>query len=175
MKKQCKTCGKRRDPKFFDTPRSYTCQMCAIAKKNNVKVKVVVVKSLPELKNTAQRAFNKYIRERDKDLPCISCGKTKVNGWEAGHYWAQGKNGALRYDEQNVNKQCTSCNKFDHGNLLNYRIGLVNKIGEHRVKWLDANRRTSKKWTRDELNMIIDLYKNKLAMLQATGDSSTMS
>ena len=37
MKKQCKTCSKRRDLKFYDTPRSLNCQMCQIAKKNGIK------------------------------------------------------------------------------------------------------------------------------------------
>lgn len=31
MKKQCKTCSKRRDLKFYDTPRSLNCQMCKIS------------------------------------------------------------------------------------------------------------------------------------------------
>lgn len=31
--------------------------------------------SLPLLKERVQKEFNKWIRNRDKDLPCISCGK----------------------------------------------------------------------------------------------------
>lgn len=120
-------------------------------------MKVKVVKSLPELKKTAQKYFNSYIRLRDSDLGCISCVKYEVD--HAGHYIAQGSSGALRYNEDNVQGQCRNCNVWLHGNLIEYRLNLVKKIGEDRVKYLEDHRHDIKKWTREELEYLISKYK----------------
>jgi len=50
---------------------------------------------------------------------------------------------------------------FKHGNQAMYRIGLVDRIGEKAVKELEyeaVNNRV-KKWSRLELNEIIEKYK----------------
>lgn len=113
---------------------------------------------LPRLKQKAQDAFNKWIRNRDKDKGCISCGKEVT---EAGHYFSAGHYSALRFNEINDNGQCTRCNCFLHGNLINYRKGLVKRYGEKKVIELENSVaiRTVKKWTRFELELIIKMYK----------------
>lgn len=150
-KKLCPGCNKRRDSQFF-SPRARLCEIC-----KEVKQKSVVVKSLPELKKTAQKYFNAFIRRRDASRGCISCVKTKID--HAGHYMAQGSSGALRFDEDNVHGQCSGCNVFKHGNLIEYRINLIKKIGEERVDALEFHRHDVKKWTREELQEIIDRYR----------------
>lgn len=87
------------------------------------------------LKLRAQKAFNAWIRKRDSDQPCISCGKFTT--LQAGHYHSAGKHNHLRFNEDNVNGQCLRCNYFDSSNALKYRMNLVKKIGEARVKKLD--------------------------------------
>ncbi len=50
---------------------------------------------------------------------------------------------------------------FKHGNQAMYRIGLVDRIGEKAVKELEyeaVNNRV-KKWSRLELNELIEKYK----------------
>lgn len=95
----------------------------------------------------AQDAFNVYIRERDFDLPCISCGKTEVTssgyrgacGWDAGHYRSVGANPELRFEPLNCHKQCSRpCNKDLSGNSVNYRRGLIDKIGIEKVEWIEG-------------------------------------
>lgn len=115
---------------------------------------------LPKLLKKAQDVFNKFIRERDKDKGCVSCGG-KVE--QAGHYFSQGSHSALRYNEANTNGQCIRCNLFLSGNLIYYRIGLVERIGEEEVKNLErmAQANRLKKWSREELNEIITKYKTK--------------
>lgn len=107
----------------------------------------------------AQKAFNKFIRERDKDRGCISCnGRVE----QAGHYFNQGQHSALRFNEVNVNGQCVRCNLHMHGNLINYRNGLVKKYGEQKVLLLESSARKSiKKWSTVELHGIIQLYIKK--------------
>lgn len=119
------------------------------------KVKTKVVISLPQLKKKVQRVVNKYIRERDAKEPCISCGKYLDNK-EAGHFIAQGSSGFLRYNLSNIHGQCVGCNRYRHGNLLEYRIGLIKRIGEERVKWLEDNRQELKKWKRQALEELLE-------------------
>lgn len=134
-------------------------QSRSIDKVKSKKPKKVVITSLADLKKKAQRVFNAWIRERDKYLPCISCGVTESKSWQAGHFWAMGSNGSLRYNELNCHKQCVGCNMFKSGNLLEYRFGLIKKIGTEKLDWLDNNRHETKKWTREELEAIIEKYK----------------
>lgn len=113
-------------------------------------------KSIPKLIKLATKNFNSYIRERDKKYGCISCPDGRVEN--AGHFFPTTFS-IHRFDENNVNGQCVRCNKWQHGNLINYRIGLVKKIGEEKVKWLEDNRHASIKWDRYTLIDLILKYK----------------
>lgn len=132
------------------------------SKKEQVqKVKIVTLKAqmpLPELKRKAQRIFNAWIRNRDRRDPCISCGKHRESN-EAGHYIPMGSCGLLRYCEDNVHKQCFSCNHFKHANLTLYRINLCKKIGKKRVEFLEEHMHDTKQWSREEVLQIIEKYK----------------
>ena len=121
-----------------------------------VKMKAVV--PLPKLLNKAQEVFNKWIRERDKENGCISCSGEVAH---AGHYFNQGQHSALRYSEINVNGQCVSCNTYKHGNLINYRKGLIRRYGSAKVEQLELNADLKKawRWSREELEQIIKKYK----------------
>ena len=55
--------------------------------------------------------------------------------------------------------ECKKCNGFDGFHLIGYRKNLIQKIGQEMVDWLEANQRTVKKWTRSELNELIEKYK----------------
>ncbi len=178
--KVCPRCTESLPMSSFTSTRAKYCKPCLLTRKyeqkynmvvrslersKNKKQKTVGIIRLNDLKKEAQKTFNKYIRLRDKDLPCISCGATQATAWHAGHYWAQGMNGALRYEPLNVNLQCAGCNVWKHGNLLNYRFGLINKIGEDLVDWLDEHHTEIKKWGREELESIISEYKEKIKEL----------
>jgi len=119
-------------------------------------MKTKKITPLPKLIKKAQTVFNAWIRERDKDKGCISCGSQVT---EAGHYLSAGHNTGLRFNEVNVNGQCTRCNCFMHGNLIKYRQGLVKKYGEQRVLMLENCGHTVKRWSRFELEAIIQTYK----------------
>ena len=113
----------------------------------------------PALKNKAQKVFNAFIRERDKDLWCISCGS--FNTAHASHFYAAGKYTGLCFDVDNVHLSCVKCNTFESGNLHEYRKRLLIKIGEKRLKELDlkSDLFRFKKWDRQELEFIIITYK----------------
>jgi hypothetical protein len=113
--------------------------------------------TLPKLTKKAQDVFNAYIRRRDEGQPCISCGEYKK--LQAGHYVAVKKGSFLRFHEDNVNGECLHCNYYNPSHLVWYRMNLVKKIGVERVEWLEANCRNVKKWSRAELEEIIQKYK----------------
>lgn len=120
-------------------------------------------KTLAQLKKDLQKVFNAYIRQRDSKggdyFICISCGVTKhVSQMNAGHYYSMGNFSVLRYDEDNVHGQCVACNNFKHGNLLGYREGLLNKIGEERLRKLELRRHNVSKMGRFELELLIKKY-----------------
>lgn len=67
------------------------------------------VKPLRHWEDMTQRVVNDYIRERDHDLPFISCGTFDTVQWEAGHDRSRGKASHLRYNEDNIHKQMLWC------------------------------------------------------------------
>jgi hypothetical protein len=111
----------------------------------------------------AQTAFNAYIRKQDEFRGCISCG-TNNGKMNAGHYLSVGARPELRFEEDNVHKQCERCNTYLHGNLLRYRAGLIGRIGVERVEWLEGPH-PAKKYTVDDLRAIRDDYRAKLKEL----------
>lgn len=100
-------------------------------------------------------AVHKYIRTRDRDQSCISCGTTHAAQWDAGHYVSVGSNSSLRYDFNNIHKQCSVCNQHFSANLIRYRQNLIPKIGEPEVLRLEGPQPV-RKWTRDELDVIAE-------------------
>ena len=65
---------------------------------------------------------------------------------------------ALRFNEDNVNGECVSCNGFDKFHLVGYRKNLIKKIGLKRVEYLEAHSHDSKRWTTEELQGIKNKY-----------------
>ena len=119
--------------------------------------------TIPKLTAKAQKVFNKYIRERDSQdgyFTCISCGRTlTTDQMDAGHFAPVKGGSALRFDEYNVNGECKKCNGFDEFHLIGYRRGIIEKYGEGVLLHLEQNARLIKKWSRTELNDIIERYK----------------
>ena len=111
----------------------------------------------------AQAAFNAYIRARDADLPCVSCGRHSGQR-HASHFYATSIRPNLRFDESNVHASCAQCNKWMHGNLIPYRVELLNRIGKEELGRLDADIEP-KHYSIEELKNIKDLYKKKIKVL----------
>lgn len=112
----------------------------------------------------AQQEFNAYIRERDKGLPCISCGGTG-NKMTAGHYRSVGAWPALRFSEDNCFGQCWyNCNSQKSGNIVEMRKGMVNRIGEERVQWIEGPH-AEQHLTLEDIKDIRQYFKEKRHLL----------
>ena len=107
----------------------------------------------------AQAAFNRFIRLRDEGKPCVSCGSF-TGKKNAGHYRSVGSAPELRFEEANCHLQCEKCNSYLSGNLINYRIELIKRIGQAAVDWLEG-KHEPKKYTIQDLQEIKAIYKKK--------------
>ncbi|MBG3105645.1 recombination protein NinG [Proteus mirabilis] len=133
--------------------------------KDKLKARKLAVKPLSYFTKQAQTAFNAFIRERDKDEPCISCGRFHEGQYHAGHYRTTGANPELRFDEDNVHKQCAPCNNHLSGNIENYTPRLIEKIGQERFDRLMGSHELPK-WKREDYERIRDHYRAKLKELK---------
>lgn len=120
---------------------------------------------IKRLKKLAEQWVHRYVRERDKNLPCISSLVPYRSDFQAGHLYPKGKFEGLRFDLDNINNQSVGDNIFKEGNVEAYRINLINRIGKERVDELDKKaaywKANPKRWEVDELKLIISDAKDR--------------
>ncbi|MFJ2362482.1 recombination protein NinG [Pseudomonas sp. NPDC087697] len=180
--KKCKNpaCRMSFKPSFSTAQKvcSWACGL-AIAPENREKARKAIVevgrkeiraakeriKPRAQYVREAQQAFNEFIRLRDKDLPCVSCGRHHEGQYHAGHYRTVGANPELRFEPLNVWKQCAPCNNHKSGDIVNYRITLVRRIGLERVEWLEGPHEP-KRYTIEELKAMKADYRAKIRELK---------
>lgn len=123
-------------------------------------------KKLPVVLEQTQKIFNKYIRLRDRNKPCISSNANWKQDFDAGHLFSVKQYSALRFNEDNVHGQSIGDNRFKEGNFDAYLINLKYRIGQERLNNLiskaEQSKRTFKKWTISELEEIKTKYKLKI-------------
>ncbi|SEM50597.1 Bacteriophage Lambda NinG protein [Pseudomonas sp. ok272] len=133
--------------------------------RREIKVRKEKLKNRAEHLKDTQIAFNAWVRARDAELPCISCGRHHQGKYDAGHYRTVGSNPALRFEPLNCHKQCSPCNTQLSGDIVNYRINLVQKIGAEAVAWIEGPHEP-KKYTVEELKAMTADYRAKTRELK---------
>jgi hypothetical protein len=132
---------------------------------------------LREATKRAQKAFNAFIRERDRGRPCISCGTLSPGGdprgglWDCGHYRTVGAAPELRFDEDNAHRQCVACNRDRSGHVVEYRIRLIERIGQERVDRLEGPHE-SKRYTAEEMDRIAAHYRERTRELKRAREAA---
>lgn len=134
--------------------------------KADYKARKEAIKTRSDWLREAQAAFNGWVRERDADEPCISCGRFHQGSYDAGHYRSVGSIPALRFHPDNCHKQCVPCNQFKSGNVVEYRLRLLAKIGADRLAFLEGPHEPAKH-TIEDAKRIKAEYKAKLKELRA--------
>ncbi|MDD0974806.1 recombination protein NinG [Pseudomonas fontis] len=152
---------------MIDAPRHEPKARKALAQvgRREIKVRKEKLKSRADHLKDTQQAFNAWVRARDAALPCVSCGRHHAGQYHAGHYRTVGANPELRFEPLNAWKQCAPCNNHLSGNLINYRISLLQRIGEDKVLWLEGPHE-AKKYTVDELKAMTADYRAKTKELK---------
>ena len=170
--KKCKYCKER-----FEYVNSFQpfCFKEECIKEHNLKHKAKKSRELKKefkendkstLKELAQKLVNQYVRLRDLNKPCISCGYAGTQRQiHAGHYKPAGNNQQLRYNTINIHSQCSICNNHLSANLVNYRVALIKKIGLKKVEWLESNHET-KKYDIEYLQRLIKIFRKKIKLYQ---------
>ena len=121
-------------------------------KRSKKRIRKVTKRPMGVLKRKLDSAFAKMIRERDRDLLCISCQKNK--GTQCGHFIRR-EVLATRWHPLNCASQCSYCNCWLHGNLLEYQDGLERKHGAGTVQTLRRLANVSWKPTREALEALL--------------------
>ena len=180
--KKCKNCGEKFEPKFNSLEKYCWLPDCksieAMEKLSKIKRNESIewerqrkaikerLKSSSNWKQDVQKLYNQFIRLRDKHQPCISCGKSLGQKFDAGHFYSVGSYPNLRFHPNNVNGQCVHCNRDKHGNVHEYRIGLERRIGPDALAQLDDQKNIPRKYTIDELKTMIVVLKSLIKTLK---------
>jgi hypothetical protein len=180
--KKCKNpaCGVNFKPSFSTAQKvcSWACGLAikdvnqekarkslAQIERKEIKARKEKLKSRADHMRETQVVFNEWIRLRDAALPCVSCGRHHEGQYHAGHYRTVGANPELRFEPLNVWKQCAPCNNHKSGDIVNYRIELVKRIGGDKVDWLEGPHEP-KRYTIEELKTIKAEYRAKTRELK---------
>lgn len=186
--KKCRApgCGQRFKPML--STQKVCSPACALAMAKDPKLQKVAAKAITKQKRQdlqerreklktkgehlreAQTAFNAYIRERDRlaGYACISSGRAldwNGNAVDAGHYRSTGAAPHLRFDENNCHAQSKHDNRYLSGNVAEYRLGLIQRIGLAAVEALEADQ-APRRYTIEHLQAIKALYRQKLRDLK---------
>lgn len=181
--KRCKApgCGKHFRPTM--TTQKVCSVTCALAIAKDSKVQKVAAKAITQRRREEVKArresvksradyvretqvvFNQWVRLRDADQPCISCGRHHLGKYDAGHYRTVGSNPALRFEPLNCHKQCVPCNQHKSGDIVNYRINLVQRIGAEAVAFLEGPHE-SQRYTIENLKAIKAEYRAKIKAIK---------
>lgn len=160
--KKCKQCGNQFNPY---TPLQIVCSPnCALEwnsekeAKKRVKIMKKELLTHSDYLGLLQVVFNKYIRLRDKNRLCISCGKKVVDG-HASHFFSVGAYPNLRFNENNVHLSCIECNLHKHGNTAEYALRLPERIGQAEFDKLLEQRNEPLKLSIPEIKTLIEKYK----------------
>ena len=108
------------------------------------------------------KVFSEYIRRRYGEIAtCVTCGKK--DHWkklQAGHFMSR-KHYATRWDEDNVEVQCSACNVFRYGEQYLF----AKYLGTEKADMLLNKSRETVKFPDWEIQEMIDLYKTKISLL----------
>ena len=174
----CKVCRKRYTATLpMQTACSTDCAIVRAKKINQAKqrkedsLKRASMKNRSKWIQECQALVNKYARLRDMQAGhgCISCGATWRNifggAFDAGHYRSTGSAPHLRFNLKNIHLQCSRCNRYLGGNVVEYRRGLVARKGADYVETLESMQGEAR-WTVEYLERLKKVFSKKILRLK---------
>lgn len=173
MAKKCKICKSHFQPTFSTLQPTCTEPKCIIEYSRQVRKKKEAkdwkerkcklkekLKTLSQYEAEAKKSFQKWVRQRDDSLPCISCGTYETMRWDGGHLFKAEIFSGVIFDERNTNRQCIKCNTVLNGNEAEYSIRLKERIGTVEFLKLQIKAMETRyyKYTKEELIEIKNKY-----------------
>lgn len=131
------------------------------------------LKTLSQLKKICWTWFSQYIRLRDclkttgtlHEGRCYTCDTIyPMKKLQAGHF-LPGRKNAVLFQEDQVHAQCFACNVWNHGSWPEYYEHMTKDWGIDRIQMMLIGRHDIKKFTRYELEQLIETYKQKITNL----------
>jgi hypothetical protein len=88
---------------------------------------------------------NQYVRYRDRNEPCCTCGTTRPIKYDAGHFHTKAARPDIRFELTNIHKQCSvNCNQHGSGMRAEYTDFITAKYGVDHLAWLNSPHKTLK-------------------------------
>ena len=171
IQKKCRYCKEYFAP--FNSLQSFCFKTECIQEHNKITREKKARKAKKEFKESdkstllklAQVVVNKYIRLRDTNLPCCSCGHFQGRQFHSGHYENVAGKQQLRFYTLNIHKQCSICNNYLSANLVPYRKFMINKYGIDKVEAIEANQERGN-YTVEYLQRLIKVFRKKIKLYE---------
>jgi len=99
---------------------------------------------------------------------CYSCGAPGLSGCNlhGGHMFSAGLHSLTRFDVRNLRPQCLRCNVALRSNAAMFAARYIEREGKAAFDAMAAASRVSKKWTRPEIETLIEKLKQGLDVYQ---------
>ena len=172
--KKCKMCKSSFIPtRPMQTICSFECSIEYAKNKNKTEREKKARKVKKEFKENdkstllklAEKVVNTYVRLRDLNKPCCSCGHFGDRQFHAGHFQNVGGHQQLRFYTLNIHKQCSICNNWKSSNNEQYRPFMINKYGLEFVESLESNQERGN-YSVEYLQRLIKVFRKKIKLYE---------
>ena len=180
-RKKCRQCEELFEPERDMQPCcSYNCEIKYIdgnlnslvdegkknrEKESNKKKREFLDNDKSHQLKECQKVVNQYVRLRDLNKVCVSCG-IHYGKFDAGHYFNQGGHSSIRFNTFNIHKQCSQCNRILSGNLVKYKPELIRRIGKFNFKKLDFIKNDYCKYDLEYLHRLKKVFRKKIKIYE---------
>ena len=127
----------------------------------------ITKKTIPNLQATLWPIFALHIKKTHSAdgewCNCFTCDKSIKIGTidcQAGHFISRSYS-PVKYDENNVRPQCSTCNGYGNGKPIEFERRLKLEIGDDTVEMLKTMSTNKWKWDRFLLIDMIENYKQQ--------------
>lgn len=112
-------------------------------RKQKRRAKVKELRTRTEWYTKLQTLVNQYVRYRDREEPCCTCGNINPNiKYDAGHFHTKKARPDIRFELTNIHKQCSlNCNVHGSGMRNEYEKFIAEKYGSEHVGYLKEVKR----------------------------------
>ena len=83
------------------------------------------------------------------------------------HYFSRGHSSSLRFNLNNIHKQCSVCNNHLSGNIGEYTPRLIDKIGNDKLNYLIIRKSDVASYDIEWIKRAIKIFKRKVKLKES--------